>query len=94
MLPLTLIAILSIGLIEGLDPYRGLLFSYYFYTFNKVKESYLIPIISTISYYILGLLVIIFFINFDYTQTLRLIMFSLLILHSSLKVLMGKVMHY
>ncbi|AEB95718.1 conserved hypothetical protein [Metallosphaera cuprina Ar-4] len=51
MLPLILIAILSVSLIEGLDPYKGLLFSYYFYVFNKVWESYLVPIVSGLLYY-------------------------------------------
>ncbi|MEM0072925.1 hypothetical protein [Metallosphaera sp.] len=94
MLPLILIAILSVSLIEGLDPYKGLLFSYYFYVFNKVWESYLVPIVSGLLYYSLGFFLTILLVNFDYTQSLRLIISYLLITHSLFKLFLGRIMHY
>ncbi|QGA55445.1 hypothetical protein GFS03_13150 [Sulfolobus sp. E5-1-F] len=93
MLPLTLIAILSLGIVEGLDPYKGLLFSYYFYSFKKVKESYTVPIISSITYYMIGTLVAIL-LNISYNILTREIIFSLLIAHIFIKLVMGKVLHY
>jgi hypothetical protein len=93
MLPLILIVILSIGFIEGLDPYKGLLFSYYFYTFNKIRQSYLVPLVSSLFYYLLGSLAAIFF-SFNNTYLVRIVLFSLLLVHIVIKVIMGKVLHY
>jgi len=93
MLPLTLIAILSLGIVEGLDPYKGLLFSYYFYSFRKVKESYVVPIVSTITYYIVGILIV-EWLNISDNILTRGIMFSLLLVHVLIKLVIGKVLHY
>ncbi|TRM80954.1 hypothetical protein DJ524_05760 [Sulfolobus sp. D5] len=94
LLPI-LIAILSV--IEGLDPYKGLLFSYYFYKFNKVRESYLVPVVSSMSYYALGILITLMLLNALIVYNisiLKIIIFYLLITHAIIKVLMGKVLHY
>ena len=93
MLPLTLIAILSLGIVEGLDPYKGLLFSYYFYSFRKVKESYVVPIVSTITYYIVGILIV-EWLNISDNILTRGIMFSLLLVHVLIKLVIAKVLHY
>ncbi|QXJ31072.1 hypothetical protein [Saccharolobus shibatae] len=93
MLPLTLIAILSLGIVEGLDPYKGLLFSYYFYSFRKVKESYVVPILSSITYYMIGILIAVL-LNISDNALTRGIMFFLLLAHMLIKLIMGKVLHY
>jgi len=93
MLPLTLIAILSLGIVEGLDPYKGLLFSYYFYSFRKVKESYVVPIVSTITYYMIGIMIAVLF-NISDNILTRGIMFSLLLVHVLIKLVIAKVLHY
>jgi hypothetical protein len=93
MLPLTLIAILSLGIVEGLDPYKGLLFSYYFYSFRKVNESYIVPIISSITYYMIGIMIAVLF-NISDNILTRGIMFSLLLVHVLIKLVIGKVLHY
>ncbi|ACP47485.1 conserved hypothetical protein [Sulfolobus islandicus Y.N.15.51] len=93
MLPLTLIAILSLGIVEGLDPYKGLLFSYYFYSFRKVNESYIVPIISSITYYMIGIMIAVLF-NISDNILTRGIMFSLLLVHVLIKLVIAKVLHY
>ncbi|ACP56373.1 hypothetical protein [Saccharolobus islandicus] len=93
MLPLTLIAILSLGIVEGLDPYKGLLFSYYFHSFRKVNESYIVPIISSITYYMIGIMIAVL-LNISDNILTRGIMFSLLLVHVLIKLVIGKVLHY
>lgn len=56
LLPI-LIAILSLGFVEGINPHKGLLFSSYFYSFNKRLESYLLPLVITICYYLIGIII-------------------------------------
>ncbi|WP_338598379.1 hypothetical protein V6M85_07285 [Sulfolobus tengchongensis] len=92
LLPI-LIATLSIGLIEGLDPYKGLLFSYYFHAFNKIRESYLIPILTALTYYLVGTLAVLT-INVNYNGLTGTLIASLLITHILIKILMGKILHY
>jgi len=92
MLLLTLIAILSIATVEGLDPYKGLLFSYYFYSFGKVKESYIVPILSTIVYYIIGIIISALFSVDSLFE--RAIVFILLVNYGIMKISMGKILHY
>ena len=92
MLPLTLIAILSLGIVEGLDPYKGLLFSYYFYSFRKVNESYIVPIISSITYYMIGIMIAVLF-NISDNILTRGIMGSVL-MQSSYSILNSKNIKY
>ena len=94
MLLLTLIAILSIAIVEGLDPYKGLLFSYYFYSFGKVKESYIVPIVSTTVYYIIGIIISALFSDGVDSLFERAIVFILLINYGIMKISMGKILHY
>ncbi|AAY79720.1 hypothetical protein [Sulfolobus acidocaldarius] len=93
MLPQILIVILS--LIEGLDPYKGLLFSYYFYSFKKVKESFVVPLLSTLSYYSLGILVVFFtFSSLQSSNSTKVIVIFLVIIHILMKMFLGKLLHY
>ncbi|MBB5253719.1 hypothetical protein [Sulfurisphaera ohwakuensis] len=57
MLHPILIAILSLGIVEGINPHKGLLFSSYFYSFKKRLESYLLPPVITTFYYLLGIII-------------------------------------
>lgn len=92
----TLTAILSaitIGLLEGIDPHKGLLFSYYFFKFRKVKISLLAPIIITICYYSLGL-ILSFTLDPTSSINVKIVVTYFLILHSLLKLFLGRILHY
>ncbi|EZQ11402.1 hypothetical protein CM19_00950 [Candidatus Acidianus copahuensis] len=37
--PIAILSVITIGLLEGIDPYKRLLFSYYFFKFRKAMNS-------------------------------------------------------
>ncbi|ARM74666.1 hypothetical protein [Acidianus manzaensis] len=89
---LLLIPIVILSVLEGIDPHKGLLFSYYFYSF-KGNIAYLVPILTSIVYYLLGILLV-YVLPLDSSFLLKIIIFYLLLLHSIAKVLIGKILHY
>ncbi|WP_287688933.1 hypothetical protein [Metallosphaera javensis (ex Sakai et al. 2022)] len=90
MLPLIPIVILSV--IEGMDPRRGLLFSFFFTSFGRKELGLILPLLITLLYYIVGVVPIVL-VPLD-TNVIRYVIIYLLILHSIVKVIMGRVLHY
>ncbi|BFH73085.1 hypothetical protein SJAV_10290 [Sulfurisphaera javensis] len=93
MLPLILTAILSLGVIEGVNPHKGLLFSYYFFSFKKVKESYLLPFFITFFYYLIGILIIVL-IRISHSIISELILLYMIYMSIGMKLIMGNFIHY
>ncbi|MEM0173988.1 MAG: hypothetical protein QXV69_03240 [Sulfolobaceae archaeon] len=95
MLVQTLTAILSIifGILLGVDPSKGSLFSYYISTRSPVLAVFNIINFTTISI-IPALIVSTFLISYDGKLLLTLIMGIIIAIHSILKYFFGRLFHY